>query len=217
MTDPVNALDTARSLLFEGKTTLERTAESMSGAEFVIAAAVLATGFVQLAAAEMEAVTPAARMEAKAGPHDEVIELRAGQQLTCFGRSARVTETAIEFHIGPGLRGNVMRLADEGGRLVLREGGEGPPRDDEETDAEREARFDAAALDVVARVSGPLPFTSDDVGEQLLFRPTGSIRRIVAVDETDQMLTFEVIGDPEDRTTESFADLAKADAVVLRG
>ena len=65
------------------------------------------------------------RAVAEARPHDdEVIALRPGQLLTCFGRSARVTETAIEFHVEPGLHGNVMRLADEGGSLVLREGGD---------------------------------------------------------------------------------------------
>ncbi|MEV4053006.1 hypothetical protein AB0J55_17625 [Amycolatopsis sp. NPDC049688] len=113
------------------------------------------------------------------------------------------------------------------------------PHEDQETDAEREARFDAAALDVVARLSTgdpahpfpyisemaegqprniePLPFTSDDVGERLRFPLTGGVYRIIAVDETDRMITIEAIGHPDDRTTESFADVLAADAEVLRG
>ncbi|MFB9687681.1 hypothetical protein [Amycolatopsis plumensis] len=118
-------------------------------------------------------------------------------------------------------------LADRHWRRASRAAVEARPHDDEDRD--REARFDAAALDVAARCAAeaashddgpaaePLPFTSDDVGERLHFPLTGGMYRIVAVDKTDQMITIEAIGHPDDRTTESFADVVAAGAEVLRG
>lgn len=58
-------------------------------------------------------------------------------------------------------------------------------------------------------------YLESDAGKRIRFPWTGSVHRIVSVNEAMETVTFEVIGDPEDRTTESFADLLSVDAVVI--
>lgn len=83
--------------------------------------------------------------------------------------------------------------------------------------AEREARAVAEARPHDDKpVATTPPFTRADVGKRLRFRLSGNVYRIIAVDEVYQLLTFEESPDPDDRTTESFADLVAADAEVLR-
>lgn len=58
-------------------------------------------------------------------------------------------------------------------------------------------------------------FSSADVGKLIRFPWTGNAYRIAAVNEEDETVTFEVLGEPGDRATETFADLADVDAQVL--
>ncbi|MFI6302158.1 hypothetical protein ACIBCH_09825 [Amycolatopsis thailandensis] len=60
-------------------------------------------------------------------------------------------------------------------------------------------------------------YLESDAGKCIWF-PTpapGNVYRIVSVNESMETLTYEVIGDPLDRATGSFASLAAVDAVVL--
>jgi hypothetical protein len=60
------------------------------------------------------------------------------------------------------------------------------------------------------------PYVESDADKLIRFPGTGTVYRVAAVNETMESLTFEVIGDPLDRCTESFADLVAVDAVVIR-